>query len=161
MSTCTTSFVCETNNITFLKGCRTLCNHTITLEAAGAAGYAINWIELKGNTAVPETQAETQPQGPTETIHIEAENFASVTGGVNVPAKKYEDSQYITGFAKGDSARYNVTVADSGKTASASGTKRTRKVNTQNVDLRSSGDELIKGSDEFTDGMDSDDLEVI
>ncbi|MBQ9887162.1 MAG: carbohydrate-binding protein, partial [Lachnospiraceae bacterium] len=89
-------------------------SHTIKLEAAGAAGYAINWIELKGNTAAPETQAETQPQGPTETIHIEAEDFASATGGVNVPAKLYEDSHYITGFAKGDSASYNVTVAGSG-----------------------------------------------
>ncbi|MBQ9886136.1 MAG: carbohydrate-binding protein [Lachnospiraceae bacterium] len=95
-------------------------NHTIKLEAAGAAGYAINWIELKGSDAAPETQApetqapQTQPQGPTTTIHIEAEDYASVTGGVNVPAKQYENSQYITGFAKNDTATYNVNVSNGG-----------------------------------------------
>ncbi|MBQ9885559.1 MAG: discoidin domain-containing protein [Lachnospiraceae bacterium] len=89
-------------------------NHTLKLEAAGAAGYAINWIELKGNTEAPETQPETLPQGPTETVHIEAEDFASVTGGVSIGTKTYEDSQYITGFAKGDSAIYNITTTGSG-----------------------------------------------
>ncbi|MBQ9886318.1 MAG: RICIN domain-containing protein, partial [Lachnospiraceae bacterium] len=53
-------------------------NHTLKLEAAGAAGYAINWIELAGmgttpepETQAPETQApETQaPQTQPETAN--------------------------------------------------------------------------------------------
>ncbi|MBQ9886135.1 MAG: carbohydrate-binding protein [Lachnospiraceae bacterium] len=83
------------------------------LEAAGAAGYAINWIELKGDSE-PETQPETQPQVAVDTIHIEAEDYASATGGVYVSTKKYEDSYYITGFAKNDTASYNVNIAESG-----------------------------------------------
>ncbi|MBQ9886365.1 MAG: carbohydrate-binding protein [Lachnospiraceae bacterium] len=94
-------------------------SHTLKLEAATAAGYAINWIELKGNDAVPETQTpltqpETQPQGQTTTVHIEAEEYAGATGGVYVSTKQYEESFYITGFAKSDSVIYNVNVADSG-----------------------------------------------
>ena len=70
--------------------------------------------------AQPQTQETTQafseePTQPQETtIHIEAENFAGVTGGVYVPSKQYENSGYITGFARGDSASYNVTVSGSG-----------------------------------------------
>lgn len=85
----------------------------------------------------------------TESSGTEKTDTQAADAGVKNTAKKTK------------TVRTKKTAADSGKTASASGTKRTRKVNTQNVDLRSSGDELIKGSDEFTDGMDSDDLEVI
>ncbi|MBQ9885879.1 MAG: carbohydrate-binding protein, partial [Lachnospiraceae bacterium] len=65
-------------------------------------------------TQAPVTQPQTQPAGTLTTVHIEAEDFASKTGAVAVGAKTYEDSQYITGFAKGDSATYNVNVADGG-----------------------------------------------
>lgn len=119
-------------------------------------------------TAVEDTVSADAPAGKKKSAGKSAKKSSGTSGkkkadevAENSGTEKSADAGEKSPDKKTKTARTKKADAESGKASSASGTKRTRKVNTQKVDLKSSGDELIKGSDEFTDGMDSDDLEVI
>ncbi|MBQ9885260.1 MAG: hypothetical protein IJM37_00150, partial [Lachnospiraceae bacterium] len=89
-------------------------NHTIKLEAAGAAGYAINWIELKGNAAPetqpqteePQTQPQTEPQTQapeTQAPQTEPETQAEETQ----PASQYPAWDASAVYVKDDYVSHN------------------------------------------------------
>ncbi len=87
-------------------------SHSVTLKAVGG-GYNINWIEFIGN----ESEEETQPGDDSDvTIHIEAENYDSMSG-VALRGTYDQGTDVLKSVDAGDWMIYTVNIESAGNYA--------------------------------------------